>query len=308
MAYIKDIARGVGLVLRVASVALIIVLIIGHPVLSADKEAGTDQVSRPVPLKGILDHGIAKLEGYELVNAFPRTVPFGEGENLIFSIQYGLITGGEATLEIRNMAVLDSVLCYHIVSVARTNKVFDRIFKVRDRHESFMEYENLYSLRFKKHLREGKYRKDRQVDFDQKAHLAIYSDKTVPIAPNTHDFLTALYYARTLPLVPGQAVAMANHTDYKNYPIYIKYIRREKVKVPAGEFDCIVIEPVLETSTIFENSGKLTIWLTDDTVRMPVMMRSKVIVGAFEAVLKEYRLSDDEVRSIAEEKAGEHDR
>ncbi len=292
----------------VASVVLIIVLISGQPVLSADKETDAGQVSQPTPLKGTRDHGIAKLEGYELVNVLPRTVPFGEGENLVFSIQYGLITAGEATLEIRNMAVLDSVLSYHIVSVARTSSVFDRIFKVRDRHESFMEYENLYSLRFIKHLREGKYRKDRQVDFDQKAHLAIYSDKTVPIAPNTHDFLTALYYARTLPLVPGQAVAMANHTDYKNYPIYLKYIRRERVKVPAGEFDCIVIEPVLETSTIFENSGKLTIWLTDDTLRMPVMMRSKVIVGAFESVLKEYRLSGDEIRLIAEEKAGEHDR
>ncbi|MBU8923169.1 MAG: DUF3108 domain-containing protein [Bacteroidales bacterium] len=308
MCHIEGNARGRIHILKVTSAALIIVLICGHSILSAEKETGDDKTDHSISVKGTRNHGIAELEGYELVNVFPRTVPFGEGENLIFSIRYGLITGGEATLEIRNMAVLDSVLCYHIVSVARTNGVFDRIFKVRDRHESFMEYKDLYSLRFIKHLREGKYRKDRQVDFDQKAHLAIYSDKTVPIAPNTHDFLTALYYARTLPLVPGQAVAMANHTDYKNYPIYIKYIRRETVKVPAGEFDCIVIEPVLETSTIFENSGKLTIWLTDDTVRMPVMMRSKVIVGAFEAVLKEFRLSDDKIRLIAEEKDGEYDR
>ncbi|HSG28081.1 MAG TPA: DUF3108 domain-containing protein [Candidatus Krumholzibacterium sp.] len=249
--------------------------------------------------RGTFDHGIEKLEGFELINVLPSRIPFGEGENLVYSIQYGLITAGEATLEIRNLATLDSTLTYHIVSIARTNKVFDKVFKVRDRHESFMEYDNLYSLRFVKHLREGNYRKDRSVDFNQRDHLAVYADRTIPIAPNTHDFLTALYYIRTLDVEPGQAVAMANHTDHRNYPIYIKFLRRERVKVPAGEFDCIVVEPVLETSAIFENKGKLTIWMTDDSLRMPVMMRSKVIVGAFESVLKEYTLSTDEPRQPA---------
>ena len=68
--------------------------------------------------------------------------------------------------------------------------------------------------------------------------------------------------------------------------------------MPAGEFDCLVLEPVLETSSIFEHKGKLTIWLTDDTVRMPVLLRSKVIVGAFEAVLKEYELSTEAPRIL----------
>ena len=248
--------------------------------------AGTNTV------KGSYDHGIRELLGYELVNILPGSIPFGEGEDLVFTIRYGLINAGEATLEIPNMAVLDSVECYHIVSMARTNKAFDRIFKVRDKHESFMDSELLISRRFVKHLREGRFKKDMTIDFDQKNHVAIYKDKQVPIVPNTHDFLTALYYIRTLAARPGQAVAMANHTDGKNYPIYVKFISRERVSVPAGDFDCIVVEPVLETSSIFENKGKLTIWLTDDSVRMPVMLRSQVIVGAFEAVLKEYTLSD----------------
>lgn len=272
------------------------VLFSGHNTVASSE--GSDFSGEEKRYSGSLDHGIEKLKGFELVNAFPETVPFGENENLIFSIRYGLITAGQATLEIRNMAVLDGRKSYHIVSMARTNKAFDKIFKVRDRHESFMDYENLYSLRFEKHLREGKYRKDDKVDFDQKKHIAIYSDREIPIPPNTQDFLTALYYIRTMRLEPGQAVAMANHTDGKNYPIYIKFLRRERVKVPAGEFDCVVIEPVLETSAIFQNKGKLTIWLTDDNVRMPVMMRSKVIVGAFEAVLEEYTKSGDELRIL----------
>lgn len=248
-----------------------------------------------------------KLEGFELVNLFPEIVPFGEGEYLLFAIQYGLIYAGDASLEIRNIATIDSVKAYHIISNARTSKTFDLIFKVRDRHESFMDYDNLFSLRFSKHLREGKFRRDERVIFDQQGHRAIYPDKEVPIPPSTQDFLSALYYVRTLRFDVGQAVQMANHTGGKNYPIYVKVLRRERVTVPAGEFDCLVVEPVLQTSSIFEHKGKLTIWLTDDTVKMPVLLRSKVVVGAFEAVLKEYRLSNEQMRIIEKRSAAGND-
>ena len=161
-----------------------------------------------------------------------------------------------------------------------------------------MDYENLFSLRFEKHLREGKFKRDEEVRFDQKRHLAHYEKESVQIPPNTQDFLSALYYFRTLSVEVGQAVAMANHTGGKNYPIYVKVLGRERVTVPAGTFDCIVVEPVLQTSSIFEHKGKLTIWLTDDSLKMPVLMRSKVVIGAFEAVLKEYSTSGEPPRIL----------
>lgn len=254
-----------------------------------------------VLVSGVTDHGYSQIEGFELINPVPVRVPFGEGEYLLFAIQYGLIYAGDATLEVRNIAEINGRRTYHIVSEARTNKTFDMVFKVRDRHESFIDWERLYTLRFEKHLREGRFRRDHEVDFDQNRHLAIYGGDTIGIPPNTQDFLSAMYFFRSVDIEPGQAMAMANHTNKKNYPIFIKVLRRERVAVPAGEFDCIVIEPVLETTTIFENTGKLTIWLTDDTVRMPVLMRSKVIVGSFEAVLKEYTLAAGQPRILTGE-------
>ncbi|MBD3178586.1 MAG: DUF3108 domain-containing protein [Candidatus Latescibacteria bacterium] len=238
----------------------------------------------------------SNVEDFKIVKPLPDTVYFGVGEKLIYAIQYGLIYAGDATLEIRNIAVLDSVKSYHVVSLARTNRAFDLIYKVRDHHESFIDYDNLYSIRFEKHLREGSFRRDEVVTFDQKRHLAIYQDKEVGIPPMTQDFLSALYYVRTVDLVKGEAVYLANHTGGKNYPIYVKVTGYDTVEVPAGEFDCIVIEPVLKTSSIFKHEGKLTIWLTDDNVKMPVLLRSKVVVGSFEARLKEYTLSSDEPR------------
>jgi len=130
------------------------------------------------------------------------------------------------------------------------------------------------------------------VTFDQAAHKATYKDKTVAIAPRTQDVLSALYYVRTLPLDVGQAIALANHTDGKNYPLVVKVLGRERVTVDAGTFDCLVVEPILRGPAIFSQKGRLTVWVTDDKYKMPVLMKSKVVIGHVSAVLKEFTRAD----------------
>jgi len=225
-------------------------------------------------------------------NLLPGYVGFGLGEQLIFDVQYGLINAGEATLEIRNIASIDSVDCYRVVSDARTNKFFSKIFKVRDRFESYIDTTRLTSRRYEKHLREGKFKRDVSVVFDQDRHVARYSDREVPIPPRAQDVLSALYYVRTLPLEVGQSVFLANHTDGKNYPLVVKVHRRETVTVGAGTFNCLVVEPILRGPGLFTQKGRLTVWLTDDRYRVPVLMKSKVIIGHVAAVLKEMKLAD----------------
>jgi hypothetical protein len=231
-----------------------------------------------------------ELEPDSFTAVSPGAVGFGAGEKLVFSVQYGLITAGEATLEVRNIANVNGRPCYRIVSDARTNDFFSKFYAVRDRYESFMDTTELYSLRYEKHVREGKFKRDETVEFDQTAHKATYKDKVVPIPPRVQDVLSALYYVRTLPLEVGQAVSIANHTDRKNYPLMVKVHGRERVKTEAGEFDCLVVEPILRGPGIFTQKGRITVWLTDDARRMPVLVKSKVVIGHVAAVLKSYQL------------------
>ena len=262
--------------------------------------AGSDPLAQPLQsspvsvesLAAAVDTAvIADTTGMVIETPVPSFVPFGDGEKLVFSVQYGIINAGEATLEIRNIAEIDGIPCYHIVSDARTNRVFSKFFKVRDRFESFMDTTALVSLYYEKHLREGKYRKNEAVKFDQTSHLAIYKDKEVPIPPRTQDVLSSLYYVRTLPLEVGQSFAVSNHTNGKNYPLVVKVLRKERITVEAGSFNCIVVEPILRSAGLFKHKGRLTVWLTDDKYRIPVLMESKVVVGAISAVLKSYQLS-----------------
>ena len=219
---------------------------------------------------------------------------FGVGERLEFSVGYGVIKAGTAVMEIPEITRIDGRKCYHIVSTARSNKFFSVFFKVDDRVESFMDVYGLYSLRYDKHLREGKFRADVSMVFDQVNNLAIYNagKDTFEVAPYVQDVLSAFYFVRTQTLTVGKSLFVDNHTDKKNYPLEVKVLRRERVKVEAGEFDCLVVEPILQTPGIFEQKGSLTVWLTDDEKKMPVLMKSKVVIGSISTELVNYRLGE----------------
>jgi hypothetical protein len=83
-----------------------------------------------------------------------------------------------------------------------------------------------------------------------------------------------------------------NYADGKiSKPIVIKVLRKEQVTVPAGTFDTIVIEPVLEeTEGIFKQEGRIWIWVTDDEKKMPVILKSKIAIGNVEVKLESYTL------------------
>ena len=219
---------------------------------------------------------------------------FGVGERLEFSVGYGMIKAGTAVMEIPEIAKLDSRKCYHIISTAQSNKVFSVFFKVDDKVESFMDMYGLYSLRYDKHIKEGKFKADASMLFDQDNHLAIYHSgrDTFNVPEYAQDVLSAFYFVRTQDLQVGRSIFVDNHTDKKTYSLEVKVLRKERVKVEAGEFDCVVVEPLLKTPGIFEQKGSLTVWLTDDEVKMPVLMKSKVFIGSISTELVSYKLGE----------------
>jgi hypothetical protein len=216
--------------------------------------------------------------------------PFGVGERLVFQIKYGFVSAGTAIMSIPELVSERGYLCYHIVSVAESSPWFAAFFEVRDSVESLLDVRHLVSRRFEKRVREGDFRSHDVVIFDHERHVAVYPEKkgrAIPMPLDAQDILSSLYYVRMMDLEVGRSVYIENHADRKNYPLEIKVLKRERVEVPAGEFDCLVVEPIMRASGIFRSEGRLTVWLTDDEYKIPVLMKSKVVIGSVSAMLAE---------------------
>lgn len=217
---------------------------------------------------------------------------FNSGEKFTFNICWQFITVGSANMEIDGIHDINGRKAYHIISKADSAPFFDNFFKVRDINESWMDVDSLSSLKFSSHISEGGYKKDETILIDQEKRKFIISEsgKTGDTPQWVRDVLSSMYYLRTRELNVGKEYSIDAHSGDKSWPLKVKVIGKERVNTPAGKFECWVIEPALrEDSGIFKSSGKLTIWLTCDARKMPVLMRSKIAVGHIEARLQDFR-------------------
>jgi hypothetical protein len=217
-----------------------------------------------------------------------RVVPnaaFGLGEKLTFLVHYGPINAGNARLSIPEIVTVNGRPCYKIVSEMWSNKLFSSFFKIDDRVESYTDVDGLFSWRFSKRLREGDYKTEHEVAFDQIKHLAVMTKDgktdTLAVPPFVQDVLSAIYLVRAMAVSPGDTVHLDNHSDGKLFDLQVVIHKREKVHTKAGKFSCVVVEPFLKTSALFQQKGRLVIHMTDDHRKMPVMITSQLYVKGF---------------------------
>jgi hypothetical protein len=212
--------------------------------------------------------------------------PFNVGETLRFSLQWGPIKAGTAVLAVEAIEQVGSHECYRFASTAKSLPFFSTFYKVDDRVESFADTKRLLTRRTTKRLREGDYRLDQDIAWDHDQARLQYADgSALELLPGARDVLGAIYYLRTLPFQVGDAIPIDTHDNKKSYPLIINVLREEEIDTPVGRFACWVVEPQLQTSGLFRRSGSLTVWVTRDEHRLPVMMQSKIKVGAVSAIL-----------------------
>ena len=94
-------------------------------------------------------------------------VPWRIGEYFQFSIDWNGLNGGSSLMQVQNLQRVGGRRAYRIVSKTESNSFVSKFYKVRDRAESYIDAESLYSVRFIKHLREGGYKSDVDIRFDQ---------------------------------------------------------------------------------------------------------------------------------------------
>ncbi len=223
-------------------------------------------------------------------------LPFKPGEHLVYDISWLGIIAGEAGLHVNRRFKHNGSDVYELSINSRTIGWVRDFYEVNDRTVSLLDINNLHSHRAEIRLREGSHRKHKIIEFDQRRLTVYYKvndneAEEFTITPDCQDPLSALFVLRTLKskFNIGQSLSIPLFDSKKNYDLVVKIVKKERLKLPQGMVDTIMVMPKLKTDGVFLRKGSLYIWLTDDEFLTPVKIRSKIAVGSFLASLRQHR-------------------
>jgi hypothetical protein len=215
-----------------------------------------------------------------------KVTPARVGERLEYSASFSHIHVGSGAMEIVGLDTVDG----HAVSHG-TFRLSGGIpfFGVNDTTSSWFDTATFVSRRFEQHLHEGARSTTRvfQVEPERGVYVNLREQP-----PREHesvadplDDVSFVYFVRTMPLITGEQYELRRYFQPDGNPVRIRVVRRERIEVPAGTFDAIVLEPSLTTSGIFSRNGHAQLWLSDDSARVVLQLKSKLSFGSISLYL-----------------------
>ncbi len=213
-------------------------------------------------------------------------IPFIKGEKLQYKIHYGPITAGTANLEVETLQNE-----YKFIANGKSNRLFSLFFEVKDFYQSIVDKKSLEPNKFYRNVKEGGYKKIENVFFNHKLNQAETTRDTIPLPENPQDILSIFYYLRTqnyesLTIEDSIPIQVYLDDNFINSELY--YLGNELIKTKFGWIATKKWAPKLETGRIFKDKNGMNIWITDDENKIPIKIKTKVLVGAIEFDLIRY--------------------
>jgi hypothetical protein len=217
-------------------------------------------------------------------------VPFSVGETAQYDVKFGAIRVGTATTTVNAIEEIRGRSAWHTVFRMKGGTLF---FKVDDVFESWIDRETFSSLRFYQTQQEGSSDRRKRYEIFPDKGTYVEMDKKPPREhPGVRDPLddgSFIFFVRTIPLTVGHTYESNRYFRPERNPVRIRVIRKERIEVPAGKFDCVVVQPVIKTNGIFSENGNAEVWLTDDPRHVVVQIKSRLSFGSINLYLKSYK-------------------
>ena len=82
---------------------------------------------------------------------------------------------------------------------------------------------------------------------------------------------------------------LKNFYKDSTYVLTVKYLGKQQIKVAAGTFNTILLEPIMKEGGLFKASGRIIVWLTDDERKIPVQVDAEIPIGSITSELTWYK-------------------
>ncbi len=226
----------------------------------------------------------------DLSRVTPAAVPFGPGERATYQVRLGALgTVGRGSMHILGLETVEGRPTYRAQMRIKGGIPLAR---VDDHFESWIDVQGLFSRRYLQDQKEVRFERRRRYDFFPEQRTFRTDDGLTGTLPTSQplDEVAFLYYARTLPLEVGQTYTLNQYYKESGNPVILRVLRRETVRVPAGTFQTIVVQPIIRTRGLFGEGGQAEVFFTDDDRRILVQLRSRVkLIGSLSLHLQEYQ-------------------
>jgi len=232
----------------------------------------------------------------------PRYFPFETGEKAVYHATWnGMIS--VATAEVYTTpTVVDGRKVYQVRVEAKTSKVLDFIWRMRDTISSTFDAKVLMPSRFTFSQRENSRIIDTDARFDHEAKRWAVNRQQVGKRPNIYHFdssntldpITASYLARSTDFKVGDKLYFKVFGGKYQYLLELSVEAKEPVTMASGKtIVAYRIVPQIENITKKGYANRLNeaaIWISADERRLPIKLSSKIVFGSVYLELVEDKL------------------
>ena len=243
----------------------------------------------------------------------PRTVrndSFGRGELLKYKIHYGIINAADGEIETSgDLHRINDRPCYKVSVTGRTTGSFDFFLRIRDTWRSYIDTAAILPQKFVRDIAESKYRKREIMDFDHKTNTVTVEDakdkkrQTFQTPDNVQDLVSGIFYVRTLDYSNrriGEEINVKGFFDNEVFDFTVTYQGRHTVDTKAGTFKCIKLLPKMPENKLFKGENAISVYLSDDDSKIPVLVQAEMFVGSVKLNLYDYRGVKGRLNRIAD--------
>lgn len=243
---------------------------------------GFASIASADPIKPAIDEADYTVDADGFINLKQKA--FKPGEKLVYRFSYGVWDAGEATLSVlKTKKTVKGRELWRVRGVGKTISAFEWFYKVHDVYESYMDAKAMIPWVFKRRVDEGGFKINQDYTFFQhKNKVENEKGKAFDVPNMVQDMISSFYYARTLDYdnaKKGDTFSVDIFLDDEIFPTKIKYLGKEVIRTRKGKFRCHKFEPVVEQGRVFKDDDALTVWITADGNKIPIMAKAKIQVG-----------------------------
>jgi len=225
-----------------------------------------------------------------------QAVPFAVGETLSYDVSWSsYLTAATATMAVREKKGSYGSQAYYIVAEGRPTALVSKLYDLYYKADTLLDTYTLLPQRGSVFSQEGKRQRMKTTMFNHKARRAQYEVQTrtvvkkdVGISAFAQDVLGALYVVRSIPFKAGERFSIPICDAGESYTVQISVGAVETVKTGIGDVRAFKLTPTLPAAHA-GSARRLTIWLSEDTRRIPVRMQAQLAVGSFDLTLRSAR-------------------